>query len=392
MNRRADRAWQKAEIHLGEGHVGDPGRGRQAFRKYVEERWLPNHMLEPTTREKYTYYLYAHIIPELGPIRMIDIFPEQIREWISKMQRSGQSAWTIQYCKSSILNSIFTTALNDQVTYIHPCRGVKTPSVPATPRTIVTPEQFNAIYQALPDADTRLLIETAIESGLRWGELTEMRVKDLDFATRMLTVCRKVAELNTQFHPDGKRFLVKDYPKDKEVPAAEAQPADRHQAQGSRRCQGPGTRRVAVRAAATGVATRPACCRRSGDARAHGVKRLRPKVSAWHSQRLQRGRCRCEYCRGAFAEYRARRRAAANNAPRHARVADDDEHIGRNWFRRSVWYPACAAADLGMAPRVHDLRHAHASWLLAGGADLQVVKERLGHASIVTTQRCPAFQ
>jgi site-specific recombinase XerD len=37
--------------------------------------------------------------------------------------------------------------------------------------------------------------------------------------------------------------------------------------------------------------------------------------------------------------------------------------------------------------RVHDLRHAHASWLLAGGADLQVVKERLGHANIATTQK-----
>jgi site-specific recombinase XerD len=37
--------------------------------------------------------------------------------------------------------------------------------------------------------------------------------------------------------------------------------------------------------------------------------------------------------------------------------------------------------------RVHHLRHAHASWLLAGGADLQVVKERLGHASIVATER-----
>ncbi len=35
---------------------------------------------------------------------------------------------------------------------------------------------------------------------------------------------------------------------------------------------------------------------------------------------------------------------------------------------------------------MHDLRHAHASWLLAGGADLQVVKERLGHASIATTE------
>ena len=68
-------------------------------------------------------------------------------------------------------------------------------------------------------------------------------------------------------------------------------------------------------------------------------------------------------------------------------MADADEHIGRNWFRRMVWRPACEAAGLPVAPRFHDLRHSHASWLLAGGADLQVVKERLGHASIMTTQR-----
>ena len=36
---------------------------------------------------------------------------------------------------------------------------------------------------------------------------------------------------------------------------------------------------------------------------------------------------------------------------------------------------------------MHGLRHAHASWLLAGGADLQVVKERLGHGSITTTEK-----
>lgn len=45
------------------------------------------------------------------------------------------------------------------------------------------------------------------------------------------------------------------------------------------------------------------------------------------------------------------------------------------------------AAGIDIHVRPHDLRHAHASWLLAGGADLQVVKERLGHGSIATTER-----
>jgi len=37
--------------------------------------------------------------------------------------------------------------------------------------------------------------------------------------------------------------------------------------------------------------------------------------------------------------------------------------------------------------RMHDLRHAHASWLLAGGADLKSVMQRMGHAQIQTTQK-----
>ena len=42
---------------------------------------------------------------------------------------------------------------------------------------------------------------------------------------------------------------------------------------------------------------------------------------------------------------------------------------------------------MDVAVRVHDLRHAHASWLLAGGADLKGVMDRMGHAQIQTTQK-----
>ena len=80
----------------------------------------------------------------------------------------------------------------------------------------MTPEQFDGLYLELPSDTMQLLVETDIESGLRWGELTELRPKDLDFGTGVLTVSRVVVELPPRFHPEGRRFLVKDYPKDQE--------------------------------------------------------------------------------------------------------------------------------------------------------------------------------
>ena len=59
----------------------------------------------------------------------------------------------------------------------------------------------------------------------------------------------------------------------------------------------------------------------------------------------------------------------------------------RNTFRTKVWRPAVLAAGLATTARMHDLRHARASWLLAGGADLKTVMDRLGHTQIATTQR-----
>lgn len=61
--------------------------------------------------------------------------------------------------------------------------------------------------------------------------------------------------------------------------------------------------------------------------------------------------------------------------------------VSRNTFRTRVWLPACERAGLEYHVRVHDLRHAHASWLLAGGADLRTVMARMGHAQVTTTQR-----
>jgi len=72
-------------------------------------------------------------------------------------------------------------------------------------------------------------------------------------------------------------------------------------------------------------------------------------------------------------------------------------HLWMGRFRDSVWNPAVEKAQdqalcelegltpLRKRPTPHDMRHSHASWLIAGGAPLPFVQARLGHESITTT-------
>jgi integrase len=61
--------------------------------------------------------------------------------------------------------------------------------------------------------------------------------------------------------------------------------------------------------------------------------------------------------------------------------------ISRSTFRARVWLPAVKTTGLDFHLRWHDLRHTNASWMLAGGADLKTVMDRLGHTQLSTTQQ-----
>jgi integrase len=58
-----------------------------------------------------------------------------------------------------------------------------------------------------------------------------------------------------------------------------------------------------------------------------------------------------------------------------------------NYYHR-IWLPAvvrAVARGMSRAPRIHDLRHSHASWQLADGVALLTVSRRLGHETAAVT-------
>ena len=315
-------------------------KNRQRFETYVEKEWLPNHVMEATTRDGYTGQVRKHITPWFGPMRMNEIMPSTVREWISQLQRDGQSPSNIRTLRC-ILSGIFTTALNDQVTFLHPCKGVKIPTVPKKPFKVITPEQFDALYAALPDAaltdaHTRLLVEASIESAMRWSELTELRAGDLNLSNGIVTVSRAVVEVSRKYHPEGGRFLVKQYPKDREfrrvklsddVVARLANHIKHHDLGHDDllfRYDPPKKPHLSVvENPETLGLTEP---NEKGHRYRHGT------MSAYNA-----GKCRYAHCRAPSARYRRERRAQGKDHPRRPRVVDTDGHVPRNWFFNQVW-------------------------------------------------------
>src|SRR5207342_1868225 len=102
----------------------------------------------------------------------------------------------------TMLHSIFERAVRDGLIVANPCAHTELPKVIAIKRRTLTPQEFDTLIGAIPDR-YRLMVETAIETGMRWGELIALKPRHIDFLRKQLTVTDTIMEVSKRHSPTG---------------------------------------------------------------------------------------------------------------------------------------------------------------------------------------------
>ncbi len=184
--------WLKAQASDTAAGIWAPAsaapRGRLTLEQYART-WLDGRDLKPRTRALYRELLAALILPALGEATLDKISPTTVRNWHGALDASTPTRRAHAY---SLLRSIYTTAVADDLVPSNPCRirGAGAAKKKHT-TTVATLGELEVIVEAMP-LRLRPMVLLAAWCGLRFGELAEMRRGDLDLERGYLHVERGV--------------------------------------------------------------------------------------------------------------------------------------------------------------------------------------------------------
>lgn len=160
-------------------------------------RWLEQRALRPRTRQHYDSMLDRLILPELGDLKLVTLSPARVREWHAELGNDHPTRNAHVY---ALLHAVCATAVQDEILDANPCR-IRAAMTTKRKRDVdvLTPAQVDKLADAMP-AELRASVVLAAWCGLRWGETSELRRRDVADDGATLRVRRAVTYRAGQFH------------------------------------------------------------------------------------------------------------------------------------------------------------------------------------------------
>jgi integrase len=182
FDRKTDAVTFAAEVHRRRqsGSLGSLDGGRMTLADYVSGVWARAYRqnLSASTRMRYGYLYDKHVLPELGPLRLVEITPEVLARWQADRLAGGSGPVAVRSALT-LLGGILQRAVEAGHIQTNAARAVRKAPLPRSPEVRpLAPSTIERMRRASRPRDATLISVLAY-GGLRPGEALGLQWRDI---------------------------------------------------------------------------------------------------------------------------------------------------------------------------------------------------------------------
>ncbi|SIJ03698.1 phage integrase family protein [Mycobacteroides abscessus subsp. bolletii] len=172
---------------------------RETLEQYGK-RWIEQRNLKPRTKIHYNNLLEKHISPALGNVVVNNLRPAMVRSWYAKTLKDKPTYRAHAY---QLLHAICDTAAKDELLERNPCMIDGATATKRTREPVVPDIAAMSVIADKIEAKFKTLVLISAWCGLRFGEVIELRRKDIGIGCEIITIARGVTHRSTD-NPDDR--------------------------------------------------------------------------------------------------------------------------------------------------------------------------------------------
>jgi integrase len=192
--RAAEQYLATVQVDMLQGRYLDPALARVTLDDWMKT-WLATRSdLRATTRSRVAHIIDKHISPALGQTPIGKLSRLRIQEWASTLPGSASTVRKIV----NVLSGALRFAVEDGRLPSNPAQRLKLPKVVKSVKRYLSHDQVAALALEVGRISNGrehgydVAVLTLAYCGLRWGELSGLRVRDFDHEKRRITVRQTV--------------------------------------------------------------------------------------------------------------------------------------------------------------------------------------------------------
>jgi integrase len=199
--REAEAFAATVEVAKLRGEYVAPSRARVTVGK-LGPAWLDRQHghLKPSAYRPLEVVWRLRIEPRWGNVAVGDIRPTAVQQWVSDLGRGADGTKrvgaTVVIRTHQVLSGILADAVSDHLLARNPAAGIKLPRKTRKRNIYLAHRQVAELASAAREYEGLVLL--LAYTGLRWGEATGLRIRDLDMLRRRATISENAVEVGSE--------------------------------------------------------------------------------------------------------------------------------------------------------------------------------------------------